>query len=95
MVWKGIDSNQDVWFTTFDGVSWAPQMPGICPRWARADSPLVVEAEAPELEPAELVQGGHEGGADCARGGSDHLATAQDRKFDRVGVAAVGRGRRC
>jgi hypothetical protein len=27
MVWKGIDTNQDVWFTTYDGSSWAPQSP--------------------------------------------------------------------
>jgi hypothetical protein len=27
MVWKGIDNNQDVWFTTYDGSSWAPQSP--------------------------------------------------------------------
>jgi hypothetical protein len=27
MIWKGIDNNQDVWFTTYNGSSWAPPLP--------------------------------------------------------------------
>ena len=27
MVWKGIEGDQSVWFTSFDGANWAPQSP--------------------------------------------------------------------